>query len=110
MRRFGTVIGLDPSLVDTYRQLHADVWPAVLAQIARSNIRNYSIYLREPPENLLFAYFEYHGVDFDADMALMAADPDTQQWWALCGPCQVPLPLRRPGEHWATLLEVFHMD
>jgi uroporphyrinogen decarboxylase len=29
----------------------------------------------------LFAYFEYHGTDYAADMAKMAADPKTQEWW-----------------------------
>ena len=29
------------------------------------------------PENLLFGCWEYHGDDFEADMAAMAADPET---------------------------------
>ena len=37
-------------------------------------MRNYTIFLREP-ENLLFGYFEYHGQDWAADSAKMAADP-----------------------------------
>ena len=28
----------------------------------------------------------------------MAADPDTQKWWALCKPCQEPLPTCGAGE------------
>jgi L-rhamnose mutarotase len=92
-----------------YKRLHADVWPEVLAQIRRSNIRNYSIYLREP-ENLMFAYFEYVGTDYEADMAAMAADPKTQEWWALCMPMQKPLETRTAGEWWASTEEVFHMD
>ena len=34
----------------------------------------------------MFAYLEYHGSDFAADTAKMAADPKTQEWWAVCGP------------------------
>jgi L-rhamnose mutarotase len=109
MQRYGMVIGIKPEMIAAYKLLHAAVWPAVLAQIARSQIRNYTIYLREP-ENLLFGHFEYHGQDFAADMAAMAADPDTQRWWALCMPCQAPLLSRRGGEHWATMEEVFHCD
>ena len=81
----------------------------MLAQIARSNIRNYSIFLKEP-ENLLFSYFEYHGTDFAADMAAMAADPRTQEWWAVCSPLQAPLSTRKTGEWWADMREVFHVD
>ena len=109
MKRYGSVIGIRPEKIAEYKALHAAVWPAVLAQIQRSQIRNYTIYLREP-ENLLFGHFEYHGTDFEADMARMAADPQTQAWWAVCSPCQVPLDSRQSGEHWATMLEVFHCD
>ena len=58
--------------------------------IAACNIRNYTIFLKEP-ENLMFAYFEYHGTDFAADAAKMAADPKTQEWWSICMPMQAPL-------------------
>ena len=96
MKRYGSVIGLRPEQMAEYKRVHAAVWPEVLAQIRRSNIRNYSIYLREP-ENLMFAYFEYVGTDFAADMAAMAADPKTQEWWALCNPMQKPLDTRADG-------------
>lgn len=109
MQRKGFVLGLKPESVEEYRRLHAAVWPEILAKISDCNIRNYSIYLKEP-ENLLFSYFEYHGQDFDADMARMAADPRTQDWWAVCMPCQQPLPTRKEGEWWAAMEEVFHHD
>jgi L-rhamnose mutarotase len=109
MQRMGWVIGIDPQHIVEYKRLHAAVWPTVLQRIHRSQVRNYSIFLREP-ENLLFGYWEYHGQDFDADMAAIAADPETQRWWTLCGPCQRPLPTRGPGEHWAAMESVFHID
>lgn len=109
MKRYGSVVGIAPEKIDEYKRLHAAVWPGVLAKIVDCNIRNYSIYLKEP-ENLMFAYFEYHGTDFAADMAKMAADPTTQEWWAVCMPCQRPLETRKPGEWWADMEEVFHMD
>lgn len=109
MQRHGSVIGLDAAGKAEYIALHAAVWPAVLEQIAASHIRNYSIFLKEP-ENLLFSYFEYHGSDFAADMARMAADPETQRWWAVCMPLQRPLETRKDGEWWAEMPEVFHVD
>ena len=36
------------------------------------------------------------------------ADPTTQQWWAVCKPCQKPLASRAPEEWWAGMEEVFH--
>ena len=54
MQRMGMVLGLKPDKVAEYKRLHAAVWPDVLKMISACNIRNYSIYLKQP-ENLLFA-------------------------------------------------------
>jgi len=111
MTRHGSIIGLDPAKLEEYLTLHRAVWPAVLDMIARCHIRNYSIFLRElDGKPYLFSYFEYTGSDLAADGAKMAADPVTQQWWALCKPCQIPLPDRKDGEWWADAEEVFHTD
>jgi len=107
MRRFGQRIDVRPDRIEDYEALHVAPWPGVLAQIERSNIRNYSIF-RDGTH--LFAYFEYVGTDFEADMAAMAADPETQRWWALTDAMQDPLPDRDPGSWWKTLREVFHTD
>jgi L-rhamnose mutarotase len=109
MQRMGMVIGIKPEDIPDYKRLHANTWPEILQGITDCNIRNYSIYLRQP-ENLLFGYWEYHGSDFDADAAKMAADPKTQEWWAICMPMQAPLQTRADGEWWAMMEEVFHHD
>jgi L-rhamnose mutarotase len=107
VKRYGQLIGLKPEHYDEYVKAHADVWPGVLAKIAESNIRNYSIFHHA---DQLFAYFEYVGVDFDADMARMADDPETQRWWAWMKPMQEPLATRSEGEWWVDMDEVFHTD
>jgi L-rhamnose mutarotase len=109
MHRMGSLIELKQDQIDEYKRLHAAVWPEVLDMISKCNITNYSIFLREP-ENLLFAYFEYQGADFEADMARMAADPDTQRWWEICMPMQQPLQSTGEGEWWAAMEQVFHCD
>ena len=109
MQRMGMVIGVEPGMIAEYKRLHAAVWPEVLDLISRCNIRNYTIFLKEP-ENLLFSYFEYHGADFAADAAKMAADPKTQEWWSVCMPMQAPLLTRKEGEWWAEMENVFHVD
>jgi L-rhamnose mutarotase len=109
MRRMGMMIGIRPERLPEYRRLHANVWPEILERLRASHMRNYSIFLREP-ENVMFAYWEYHGTDFEADSAAIAADPKTKEWWAICGPMQVPLETRATGEWWASMEEVFHLD
>jgi L-rhamnose mutarotase len=101
------VIGLKPEAEQKYREYHAAVWPGVLSTIRDCNIRNYSIYLHN---QTLFGYFEYHGTDFAADMARMAADTTTQEWWAIMNPMQDPLPDRKEGQWWTMIEEVFHVD
>jgi L-rhamnose mutarotase len=112
MKRYGMVIGLNAEKIDEYKKLHAAVWPGVLKRIQQCHIRNYSIYLRQLDDgrHYLFSYFEYAGQDFAADMAMMAADPTTQEWWSFCKPCQRPLADRAPDEWWAGMEEVFHCD
>ncbi|MCC7014480.1 MAG: L-rhamnose mutarotase [Planctomycetes bacterium] len=112
MQRHGSVIRIAPGKLDEYVRLHERVWPAVLARISDCNIRNYSIFLREldDGQHYLFSYFEYVGSDFAADMARLAADPQTRRWWTLTEPCQQPLRSRATGEWWASMKEVFHHD
>ena len=101
------MIGLPAENAAEYERLHADVWPGVLSRLRASHITNYSIFRHD---ELLFSYFEYVGDDFDADMAAVAADPTTQEWWAVCNPLQRPLPGRADGAWWKDVPEVFHLD
>jgi L-rhamnose mutarotase len=109
MQRMAQIISVRPDQIERYVEIHAAVWPEVLATIAECNIKNYSIFLRQP-ENLLFAYFEYHGTDYAADQAKMAADPKTQEWWEITAPMQQQLASAGPDSWWADAPEVFHVD
>lgn len=107
MTRRASVIELRSDKAAAYRELHEAVWPEVVARLTAGNIHNFSIFLRD---GLLFSYFEYRGDNFEADMAALAADPDTQRWWQLTEPCQKPIGSAAPGEWWAPMEEVFHAD
>jgi L-rhamnose mutarotase len=107
IKRYGSVIRIVPEKLEEYKRLHAAVWPGVLKMIRACNIRNYSIYYRD---GFLFSYYEYTGDDYDADMAKMAADPETQHWWKATDPCQQPVESAAEGEWWAGMEEVFHTD
>jgi L-rhamnose mutarotase len=107
MQRYGQVIGVKSDQLEAYKRYHAAVWPEVLEQIRECNIRNYSIFYKD---GLLFAYFEYHGDDFAADMAKMGQHQKTLEWWDIMMPMQQPLDTRAEGEWWANMEEVFHTD
>ncbi|MDJ1134387.1 L-rhamnose mutarotase [Streptomyces iconiensis] len=107
MRRVAQVIRVRPERLEEYRQLHRAVPEPVLERLRASGIANYSIHLLG---DRLFSYFEYHGDGLDADLAAVAADPATQEWWKLTDPCQEPVPEAREGEWWAPMERVFLME
>jgi L-rhamnose mutarotase len=110
VERHGAVIAIPKESIPEYKRLHAATWPGVLKMINKTHIHNYSIYLGEvaPDRDYLFAYYEYTGRNFDADMARMKKDKTTQEWWKRTDPLQRPLPTRKEGEWWAQWREVFH--
>jgi L-rhamnose mutarotase len=79
--------------------------------IRACHIQNFSIYEREiEGKTYLFAYLEYVGTNFDADMKRMAADPETKRWWKETDPCQAPLPdAAAAGKIWADARELYHL-
>lgn len=109
VQRMGMVIGVKSEKLAEYKRLHAEPWPEMNAALGAANVRNYSIYLREP-ENLLFGYWEYTGTDYAADMKVLGELAVTKRWLALTDPCQAPLVTRAEGEWWSTMPEVYHLD
>lgn len=110
-QRYAWVTGLKPEKAEYYRQLHAHPWPSVMKQIKTCHIQNFSIHEREiGGQTYLFAYLEYTGKDFAADMKRMAADTETVRWWKETDPCQSPLPdAAAKGKIWSDTKEVFFL-
>lgn len=109
--RYAWVTGLNPDKAAHYRQLHANPWPTVNRTLKECHIRNFSIHEREiEGKPYLFAYLEYTGKDFEADMKRMASDPETQRWWKETDPCQLPLPdAAAKGKIWADTKELYYL-
>jgi L-rhamnose mutarotase len=110
-QRHAWVTGLKPEKAEYYRQLHANPWPTVNRRLKQCHIRNFSIHEGEIEGKLyLFAYLEYTGKHFDADMKRMAADPETVRWWKETDPCQSPLPgAAAKGNIWSDMKEVYFL-
>lgn len=105
--RVGMVCRMVPEKRDEYLALHRAVWPGVEQTLREGNIRNFTIFVRG---DVLFGYYEYVGDDLAADDAKMAADPVTQEWWALTGPCQVPFDDVGSEPNWQIMTEAWHLD
>lgn len=105
IQRFGSVSRVNGEEgYRAYKAYHAAPFEGVNEMIKACNLRNYSIYHYG---GLLFSYYEYTGDDYEADMAKMAADPRTQEWWAAVGPNMWPF-----GEDgdWEFMEELYHLD
>ena len=107
MLRFGQMIKIKPECLEAYKKHHANPLPGVNEMIKECHLQNYSIYSRG---DYLFTYYEYVGDDYEADMAEMAADPVTQQWWDIVKPLMQPLEDRAEGEFWSDMAEIYHLD
>lgn len=107
MKRHGELIMVKPEKLNEYKLHHARPWKEVNAMIKECNIQNYSIFSKG---DYLFAYYEYVGDNFKADMEKMEADPKTKEWWDLIKPFQIPLEDRKEGEWWASMEEVYHIE
>lgn len=107
MERIAQVIRVRPEKIAEYRKLHEAVPEPVLARLRASHIANYSIHLLG---DRLISYFEYHGEDLAADLAVLAQDEATQEWWKLTDPLQERVPEAAAGEWWARAEQVFLME
>ena len=98
-QRYAWITGLKPEKAEYYKM------------IKECHIQNFSIYEREiAGKSYLFAYLEYSGTNFDADMKKMAADSETQRWWKETDPCQSPLPdASTKAKIWADMKELYHL-
>ncbi|KAF5318163.1 hypothetical protein D9619_012236 [Psilocybe cf. subviscida] len=113
-KRVCQIIKLKPSARDEYIKVHAEVWPGVLAAIARAHIVDYSIHYYEPLQ-LLVAHFKYVGDDYAADMKTISEDAETQRWWKLTDGMQESFNVGAEGSGkdvpwWTDLPEVFRFD
>jgi len=103
---FGQVGRLKRSMIKEYAKLHANPWPQVLQTNHDCNLRNYSIF-REG--ELVFAYFEYVGDDYQADLERMAQDEMTQRWWTFTKPCFEKFVIRSDSEFYADMKQIFYL-
>ncbi|MFC1497705.1 L-rhamnose mutarotase [Verrucomicrobiota bacterium] len=111
VKRFGSIIGLNPEKEAYYRELHANVWPSIKKRLKQSNLSNFSIYITElEGKKYLVKYFEYTGDSFEDDIRRIADDPETQKWFKETAPCQIPLPSRKEGSYWSDMEQIFLME
>jgi L-rhamnose mutarotase len=93
-----------PELLDEYIARHSPVWPEMLAEIAASGRRNYSLFLGEGGR--LIGYYETD--DDEAAQAYLANSEVAARWEAEMGRFFVGLD-GRPDQAATPLTEIFHL-
>lgn len=104
MTRVAFVLRVDPSRIDEYVRRHSPVWPEMLAEIAASGRRNYSLFLA--PDGQLFGYYETD--DDEAAAAHLAASEVATRWEASMGEFFLDLD-GRADQAATALTEVFNL-
>ncbi|MDL5351780.1 L-rhamnose mutarotase [Microbacterium sp. zg-YB36] len=95
---------IEPELLDEYIRRHSPVWPEMLAEIAASGRRNYSLFLGDGGR--LIGYYETD--DDDAAQAYLAASPVAARWEAEMSRFFVGLQ-GRPDQASTPLTEIFNL-
>lgn len=103
MKRIARRIHVKPDRLEGYKQQHANIWPSIANAIEAANLHNYSIHYLDGE---LFAYMEYTGDDYAADMKRLGESEDMKQWCRICSEMQVSPGL--PDGTWVDMEEVFY--
>jgi L-rhamnose mutarotase len=53
---------------------------------------------------------EYTGMDYARDMAALAQDKTTRDWWRLTASCQQPVPTAEESQWWAPRRRIFQLE
>ena len=106
-RRVGQVIEIKPEQIQEYKALHADSNPGVRDLLSKANIENFSIFIKQFDDGkyYLFAYYEYTGDDYHADMKNLAQNERNIRWLETCDPMQVPF---EGEESWSVMDQIYY--
>ncbi|WP_229402897.1 L-rhamnose mutarotase [Micromonospora okii] len=106
MPRVCFTLQVDPARLDEYRARHARVWPEMLAALAESGWRDYSLFLRA--DGLLVGFLVTD--DFAAAQAAMQDRDVNARWQAEMAPFFLDLDQGAADRAMRPLDEVFNLE
>ena len=82
LQRFGQLRLIESQEIEYFEGLKTAIPSDVLDELNKAHIDNYSLFSKDLGDSLisLFRYFEYTGVDFQADVNLLQKNSVIQQW------------------------------
>jgi len=98
----------DPAAIEAYTAHHRRVWPEVVRSLQRAGIRAMDIYLLG---RRVVMIVETDGRDIRRCFAEHAASsPRVAEWESMMKALQQPPAGAQPGEWWASMEPVFHLE
>jgi len=105
MPRHAFKLRIKAECVEEYDREHQRVWPELLAKLKEVGISDYSIF-RRGQDLLLVLRVD----DFEKAWNELDRDPVNQRWQEFMGRLFEPVPGIDPGERFAMMQEVFHLE
>src|SRR5580692_8004882 len=105
MRRYAFKLRIKSDAIAEYDREHKQVWPELLSKLKEVGISDYSIFRRDQD---LFLCLRVD--DFERAWDELDRDPVNQKWQAKMSRLFEPVPDKLPGERFAMMQEVFHLE
>jgi L-rhamnose mutarotase len=97
----------DAHAIAEYKRYHVKIWPEVRDSLFAAGITDMEIYLLG---TRLFMIMDVNETfSLSAKAAADAANAKVQEWEAIMGQFQQPLPQSRPGQRWVVMERVFSL-
>jgi L-rhamnose mutarotase len=98
----------DATAIAEYKRYHQKIWPEIRDSISGAGIVDMEIYLLGTRLFMIMDVDETFSLS--AKAAADAANPRVQEWEALMGRFQQPLPQSRPGQRWVGMERIFSLQ
>jgi L-rhamnose mutarotase len=97
----------DATAIAEYKQYHVKIWPEVKKSLFDAGVLEMEIYLLG---TRMFMIMDVNDeFSLSAKAAADAANAKVQEWEAIMGRFQQPLPQARPGQRWMVMERVFSL-
>jgi L-rhamnose mutarotase len=97
----------DETAIAEYKRYHVKIWPEVKKSLFDAGVLEMEIYLLG---TRMFMIMDVNDeFSLSAKAAADAATAKVQEWEALMGKFQQPLPQAKPGERWMVMERVFSL-
>jgi len=105
MPRVAFKLRLKPGTIEEYEEAHRHVWPELLTKLKEVGISDYSVFRRG-----LDLFLVMRVEDFERAWDVLDKDAVNQRWQQAMSRFFDAVPDLEPGERFAMMKEVFHLE